>query len=422
MSEKEQKKLGILVGGGPAPGINSVIHAVTLEAHRNGYEVFGIFDGFKNLIDGNLIGTKLTPKDVAYIYKEGGSILHSSRANPTKMQETLKRVVETLVGAGIIYLVSIGGDDTAFSASQVAKYAREMKGVTLKSVHIPKTIDNDLPLPDDIPTFGYETAREVGARLVMNLKRDASTLNHWFLVQSMGRQSGHLALGIGYGAMATVTIIPEQWEGREIHLKEIVDILVTTMLLRKLEGKHYGVAVLAEGLLEHLSQQDLGTLDHVGRDEHGHISMSDINFLDILKSALDRELDLLGLKIKMVKHVLGYELRCAPPCVYDIEYTRNLGGAAVDFLLGGGSDSVITLQKGRVVPIPYSQIIDPATGKTEIRMVNLHGYLYKSAYKFMTCLKPEHAYMPNLLEKLASLTNLNEADFTDRYGYLMSNK
>jgi ATP-dependent phosphofructokinase / diphosphate-dependent phosphofructokinase len=420
MSEKEQKKFGILVGGGPAPGINSVIHAVTLEAYRNGYEVFGIFDGFKNLIDGNLFGTKLTPKDVAYVYKEGGSIIHSSRANPTKTQETLKRVVETLVGGGIFYLVSIGGDDTAFSASQVAKCAKEMKGVTLKSVHVPKTIDNDLPLPDDIPTFGYETAREVGARLVMNLKRDASTLNHWFLVQSMGRQSGQLALGIGYGAMATVTIIPEQWEGREIHLKEIVDILVTTMLLRKLEGKPYGVAVLAEGLLEHLSQQDLGALDHVGRDEHGHAYMPDINFLDILKNALDRELNLLGLKIKMVKYVLGYELRCAPPCVYDIEYTRNLGGAAVDFLLGGGSDSVITLQKGQIVPIPYTQIIDPVTGKTEVRMVNLNGFLYKSAYKFMTCLKPEHAYLPNLQEKLASLTNLNEAEFTDRYGYLIS--
>jgi 6-phosphofructokinase 1 len=329
-------------------------------------------------------------------------------------------VVETLAGGGISYLVSIGGDDTAFSASQVAKYAREMKGITLKSVHIPKTIDNDLPLPDNIPTFGYETARELGARLVMNLKRDASTLNHWFLVQSMGRQSGQLALGIGYGAMATVTIIPEQWEGREIRLKEIVDILVTTMLLRKLEGKPYGVAVLAEGLLEHLSQQDLGTLDHVGRDEHGHIYMPDINFLDILKSALDRELDRLGLKIKMVKYVLGYELRCAPPCVYDIEYTRNLGGAAVGFLLGGGSDSVITMQNGRVVPIPYSKIIDQVSGKTEVRMVNLHGFLYQSAYKFMTCLKPEHASIPDLKKKLASLTNLNEADFSDRYGYLMS--
>jgi 6-phosphofructokinase 1 len=422
MSKKKQKKFGILVGGGPAPGINSVIHAVTLEAHRNGYEVFGIFNGFKNLIDGNLIGTNLTPKDVAYIYKEGGSILHSARANPTKTQETLKVVVETLAEAGINYLVSIGGDDTAFSAFQVAKYAKGRKVVTLKSVHIPKTIDNDLPLPDDIPTFGYESARELGARLVMNLKRDAFTLNHWFLVQSMGRHSGHLALGIGYGAMATVTIIPEQWEGREIRLKEIIDVLVTTILLRKLEGKPYGVAVLAEGLLEQISQQDLGTMDNVGRDEFGHKCIPDINFLDLLKIALDRELDLLGLKIKIVKHVLGYELRCAPPCMYDIEYTRNLGGAAVDFLLGGGSDSVITLQKGQVVPIPYAQILDPATGKTEVRMVNLHGFLFQSAYKFMTCLKPEHVHNTNLLEKLASLTNLNQADFTDRYGYLMSEK
>ena len=256
-----------------------------------------------------------------------------------------------------------------------------------------------MPLPDDITTFGYETARELGARLVMNLKRDAAALNHWFLVQSMGRQSGHLALGIGYGAMATLTIIPEQWEGREIRLKEIVDILVTSMLLRKLEGKSYGVAVLAEGLLEHLSQQDLGTLDHVGRDEYGHIYMPDINFLDILKSALDRELDRLGLKIKMVKYVLGYELRCAPPCLYDIEYTRNLGVAAVDFLLAGGSNRSL-LYKRDSCAYSVSQILDPATGKTEVRMVDLHGFLYQSAYKFMTCLKPEHAGMPDLLEKL----------------------
>lgn len=422
MNRKVQKKIGILVGGGPAPGINSVIHAVTLEAHRNGYEVFGIFDGFKNLIDGNLIGTTLTPKDVAYIYKEGGSILHSARANPTNSPETLKCVVDTLTEGGIGFLVSIGGDDTAFSALQVTKYAREMEGIALKSVHIPKTIDNDLPLPDDIPTFGYETARELGARLVMNLKRDASSLNHWFLVQSMGRQSGHLALGIGYGSMATVTIIPEQWEGKEIRLKEITDILVTTILLRKLEGKSYGVAVLAEGLLECLSQQDLGSLDYIGRDQHGHMHMPDINFLDRLKSDLERELDRLGLKIKLVKYVLGYELRCAPPCINDIVYSRNLGGAAVDYLLEGGSDSIITIQNGQVIPIPYSQIIDPVSGKIKVRMVNLHGLLYQSSYKFMTCLKSDHASMPNIIKELASLTNLNEADFTDRYGYLMRKK
>ena len=417
-----QNEIGILVGGGPAPGINSVIHAVTLEAYRNRREVFGIYNGFKHLIDGNLIGRRLTPQDVSYIYQEGGSILHSARANPTKTQETLEQVVKTLVEAGIGALVSIGGDDTVFSASQVAKYAREKMGIDLKSVHIPKTIDNDLPLPDDVSTFGYETAREVGARLVMNLKRDAGTMHHWFLVQSMGRQSGHLALGIGYGALASVTIIPEEWSGREIRLHEIVDILVTSMLLRLLDGKPYGVVVLAEGILEHLSRHDLGTLDHVARDEHGHIRMSDINFLDILKDAADIELEALGLKIKMVKYVLGYELRCAPPCVYDIEYTRNLGGAAVNFLLAGGSDAIITLQNGQIVPIPYAHMIDPATGKTEVRMVNLQGVRYQSAYQFMTRLKPEHASQPDLVEKLAALTQISTTEFMKRYGYLMENR
>jgi ATP-dependent phosphofructokinase / diphosphate-dependent phosphofructokinase len=419
MEKKTQNKIGILVGGGPAPGINSVIHAVTLEAYRNQCDVFGIYDGFKNLIDGNLIGQRLTPHDVAYIYKEGGSILHSARANPTKTQEMLEKVVKTLAEAEIEALVSIGGDDTAFSASQVAKYAREKMGIALKSVHVPKTIDNDLPLPDDIPTFGYETAREVGARMVMNLKRDATTMHHWFLVQSMGRQSGHLALGIGYGALASVTIIPEEWSGREIRLREIVDILVTSILLRMMDGKPYGVAVLAEGIVEHLSRSDLGTLDHVARDEHGHIRMPDINFLDMLKDAVDRELESLGLKMKMVKHVLGYELRCAPPCVSDIEYTRNLGGAAVNFLLAGGSDSIITLQNGRIVPIPYAQMINPATGKTEVRMVNIQGVRYQSAYQFMTRLKPEHASQPYLVEKLVALTHLSTPEFMKRYGYLM---
>jgi 6-phosphofructokinase 1 len=396
-----------------------VIHAVTLEACRNRIEVVGIYDGFKNLMEGNLVGVPLGPKEVAYLYKEGGSLLHSARANPTRSPETLERVVNTLLQNGIDALVSIGGDDTAYSASQVAKFAREKLGVSLQSVHVPKTIDNDLPLPGDTNTFGFETARELGAHLVMNLKRDASTMQHWFLVQSMGRQSGHLALGIGYGALATLTIIPEEWQGREIRMQEIIDILVTSILLRKLEDKSYGVAVLAEGLLEHLSEQDLNSLTSATRDEHGHIYMPDVNFLDILKTQLDREIKALGLKTKLVKHVVGYELRCAPPCVDDIEYTRSLGGAAVSYLLAGGSEALITLQNGQAVPIPYEKIIDPATGKTAVRMVDLQSIHYQSAYKFMTRLKPEHADQPELLQKLAGLINMDLPQFLARYGYLM---
>ena len=419
MSEvKLENGIGILVGGGPAPGINAVINAAVLQACQHNRPVYGIFHGFKYLMQGKLVGEPLTPQRVAYIHKEGGSILFTNRANPTKSFETLKNCVEALLGAGITSLVSIGGDDTAYSASRVAKYAQETMGVPFTSVHVPKTIDNDLPLPEDVPTFGFETARGLGSQLVSNLKRDAQTSQHWFIVLSMGRKAGHLALGIGKSAVATITLIPEEWQGREILLQEVVDILATTILLRLLEGKPYGVAILAEGILENLSHDDLRVLDRVERDEHGHIRLAEVNFLDILKKRLEEDLDGMGVHLRLVKHVMGYELRCAPPCAYDVEYTRSLGEAAIEFLLEGGSNAIITLQHGQIVPIPYDEMIDPETGRTEVRMVNTSSYSYQSSYKFMTRLKPEHASDPTLFERLAGLTNLTPEQFTAAFGYL----
>jgi 6-phosphofructokinase 1 len=412
------QRIGVLVGGGPAPGINGVIHAVAMEAWRNHVPVTGILEGFKHLIDGRLEGEPLTPERVAYIYQEGGSILRSARANPTGSPETLRRCVQTLQEAGIDALVSIGGDDTAFSASRVAAMAQADLGLGFRSVHVPKTIDNDLPLPEDVPTFGYETAREAGTRIVLNLKRDANAIRQWFLVLTMGRQSGHLALGIGLSATATITLIPEEWAGREIHLKEVVDILVTTMLLRLTEGKPYGVAVIAEGILENLAPEDLNKLENVERDEHGHVRLAEVNFLDILKKEVDKELKSLGVKLKIVKQTLGYELRCAPPCAFDIEYTRGLGEAAVTYLLRGGNNAIITLQRGVFVPLPYQEIINRSTGRFTIRHVNTNSFRYQSANKFMTRLKPEHARDERLIEKMAAYTNLTAAELKERFGYI----
>jgi ATP-dependent phosphofructokinase / diphosphate-dependent phosphofructokinase len=417
-TETTNDRIGILVGGGPAPGINGVIYAATMEACKHGLPVVGIYDGFKHLMEGRVVGIPLLPETVAYIHQEGGSILHTARANPTRSEESLHNCVEALLGAGITSLVSIGGDDTAYSASRVARYAQESMGVRLSSVHVPKTIDNDLPLPEDIPTFGFETARALGAQLAVNLKRDAATSQHWFLVMTMGRKAGHLALGIGKSAVATVTLIPEEWAGREIRLQEVVDILATSVLLRRLEGKPYGVAILAEGILENLAHADLEALDNVERDEHGHIRLAEVNFLDILKQNLSRELAQMGVQVRLVKHVLGYELRCAPPCAFDVEYTRTLGEAAIDYLLRGGANAIITLQHNQVVPIPYDEMIDPVTGRTEVRLVDTSSYRYQSNYKSMTRLKPEHAGDQALFERLAALTNLSPAQFKQRFGYL----
>lgn len=412
-------RIGILVGGGPAPGINGVIHAVTNHAYLHGIEVIGIYEGFTHLMQGKLAGETLTPQSVAYIHDRGGSILRTARANPTRSDEALEHCARALHDAGIGALVSIGGDDTAFSASRVARYAQSALGIDLRSVHVPKTIDNDLPLPENIPTFGFETARELGAELVMNLRRDAMTSKQWFLVLTMGRKSGHLALGIGNSTAVTLTLIPEEWGKTEIRLQEVVDILAVSILLRLLDQKAYGVALLAEGILENLSHQDLEALDHVERDEHGHIRLAEVNFLDILKRQLERELGGLGVRVKLVKHILGYELRCATPCAFDIEYTRILGEAAVSFLLEGGSNALITLQHNKIVPIPYDEMIDPETGRTEVRMVDTASYSFCSAYKSMVRLKAGSLEDdPTLLARLAALTQMDEAAFTARYGYL----
>jgi 6-phosphofructokinase 1 len=419
MSDTPGERIGVLVGGGPAPGINAVIHAVTIEAVNRGHEVIGIRDGFKSLLEGKPDTIPLTIAAVSRIYADGGSILGTSRANPTTSLDALRKCAATLRESGITCLVGIGGDDTAFSLYKVAGYAQGEMAFPLRSVHVPKTIDNDLPLPEGIPTFGYETAREVGTRLVNTLMLDARTSGlHWFLVVTMGRRAGHLALGIGKSSGATLTVIPEEWGGQPIRLQEVVDILTTAIILRRSKGSHYGVAIIAEGVVEHLTGDDLKAVGLGQRDEHGHLWLADVNFGEALKRMLSRDLQALGVPAKLVDKELGYELRCADPIAYDVDYARSLGEAAVEFLLVGGSDASMSLQQNQATPIPFEEMIDPDTGRIRVRMVNIDSSTYRSAHKFMLRLKPEHA-RDDTLEQIARQTNLPFEGFRARYGYLV---
>lgn len=418
IAQASRKKLAIVVGGGPAPGINGVIHSVTIEAINNGLEILGILDGYTHLVKGELKALNLSIQDVSRIHLRGGSILHTARTNPTKSPEAMRTTVQTLLDAGVGYLVSIGGDDTAFSAYKVSRFAREEMGTPIQTVHVPKTIDNDVPLPYGVPTFGYETAREVGARVMMNIMEDALTGQRWFLVVTMGRKAGHLAMGIGKGAGVTITLIPEEWEGRRIRLQEVVDILATSLLMRMVDRKPYGVALVAEGVVEEIEPDDLEDLKTVERDAHGHIRLSEINFSDIVKRTLRDQLKEIGVNVSIVNLDLGYEMRCAPPIAYDIDYTRSLGEAAVDFLLDGGTDAIIALADDRVIPIPFEEMMDPETGRTQVRKVRIDSFAYQSSLKFQIRLKPQHANDEALWQRLAAQTNLTVEQFKARFGYL----
>ena len=415
----QDNTLALICGGGPAPGINNVVASVTIEARNNGWDVLGICDGFSSLATANKKVIPLTIDKVSRIHKEGGSIIRTSRFNPTKSEATMRTVVENLVDLGVTHIVTIGGDDTAYAAYKVSEFARERLGLNIHFVHVPKTIDNDLPLPEGLPTFGFETARALGAELVMNLMEDAKTMGRWFLVVTMGRSSGHLALGIGKSASATLTIIPEEFESETISLHHVIDIMSGAIIKRLALEKDHGLIVAAEGLISKVSSQELAAIDCIEKDDFGHVRYAEINFSDVLKKQLNCELKKMGIPISVQNKEIGYEVRCAPPNPFDVEYTRNLGYGAFKFLAEGGSNAVIAIQNNELNPINFEDIVDPETGKMKIRLVDTDSLQYRIARKYMISLERRDLESELLLNKMSRIANMTPQDFIEKYGYLV---
>jgi 6-phosphofructokinase len=410
------KNMAVLVGGGPAPGINSVISAATIRANLEGIDVIGIRDGFKWLMQGEITHhSVLNIEDVSRIHFRGGSYIGIARDNPTKDKKLLEHVVTSLLRLNVDKLITIGGDDTAFSAMKV----EELASGRIRVVHVPKTIDNDLDLPHGLCTFGFQTARHVGVNIVKNLMVDAQTTSRWYFVVSMGRKAGHLAMGIGKAAGATLTIIPEEFPEETIRLNKIVDILVGAIIKRLSYERPDGVAILAEGIVERLDPKDLEVLINVERDAHDNIRLAEVNFGEILKFRVQEELRKFNIKSTIVAKNIGYELRCADPIPFDMEYTRDLGYCAAQFLLDGGNGAMISIQEGRFVPMFFNEIIDPVTKKTKVRMVDTHSEYYQIARRYMLRLSQEDFEDPHELAKFAATAGINLEAFRKRFSHIV---
>ncbi|MCG8555589.1 MAG: 6-phosphofructokinase [Proteobacteria bacterium] len=413
------KSMAILVGGGPAPGINSVIGAASIRARLAGVEVIGIRDGFQWIMQGDVNQVvPLTIEDVSRIHFSGGSVLGTSRANPTRDPRYVEAALEALKRLNVGQLVTIGGDDTAFSAMALAKHAEGRLNV----VHVPKTIDNDLDLPESIPTFGYQTARHAGVGLVKALLTDAYTTSRWYLVVAMGRKAGHLALGIGKAAGATVTIIPEEFTSGTISVRNVVDILTGSIIKRLSYGRADGVAVLAEGLVERMAEDEIAAAGNVEYDAHGHLRIAEINFGDLLKRGVLARLRELGLKSTVVSKNIGYELRCTDPIPFDMEYTRDLGYCASKYLLEGGTGAMITIQRGVFKPVPFTDMLDPDTGRTRVRMVDINTEHYRIARRYMLRLRRDDFADDHELAKFAAAAGLTLEQFREQFEYLVKDE
>lgn len=426
-------KLAILVGGGPAPGINAVIGAAAIEAINRGMSVVGIYDGLKHLASDKFVQERhcidLRIRDVARIHFDGGSILRTSRTTlldessmevegHVKPDETkVARVIRHFTELGVTHLVTIGGDDTALSARFVA----ERTGGRIRVVHVPKTIDNDLPLPGDIPTFGYNTARHLGSELVANLMEDAKTTGRWYCVVAMGRHAGFLALGIGKATGATVTLIPEEFAASTT-VHNIADVLEGAILKRKAMGRQDGVAIVAEGLAYRLGdREELERLLHksVPLDAAGHIRLAEVPLARMLTDEITQRFEARNDKITIVPQTIGYMLRCAPPTPLDMAYCRDLGNGAVRLLLDETRDLnggvMVTIQGNNLCPMAFGEMIDPKTNRTRIRQVDVHSDNYKVARAYMIRLEVADLKDNVMLAKLATAAKMSEQDFVRNY-------
>lgn len=398
--------IAMLVGGGPAPGINGVISAATIEAKNRGFRVFGICNGFTQFARGDLSCVQeLTVADVSRIDSTGGSILGTSKTDPTQSDELLSTTLNGLRELNIDALITIGGEGTASIASYLARQAKN----SFRAGHVPKTIDNDVPLPPNCPTFGFETARENAALTVRNLMIDALSTNCWYLVVTMGRKAGHLALGTGTAARAPLTLIPEEFQEYPLTPDRFSNIVVGAMLKRLAQGRRDGVVVLAEGVFEKFPKDVIDRYAHIARDPQGNIRMPDLYLHKLFTDLVKQRLAELNLDIQVRGTEIGFELRCAAPVAFDREYTLQLGHGIVELLAQGQNEIVVTRQGETIVPLPFSALSDPNTGAPIIRYVDLNSITYRAASKYMMRLTKEDLEDEELLQRFAQLTNKSAA-------------
>jgi ATP-dependent phosphofructokinase / diphosphate-dependent phosphofructokinase len=358
--------IAILCAGGPAPGINTVISSVTKIFINNGFQVLGIHGGYQSLLADEPTFEYLDFDYADQIYSRGGSALKMSRYKPKDEEFS----VDFFKKYNVKLLVTIGGDDTASTANRLTKYLQDNNHPVL-SIHVPKTIDNDLPLPEGTPTFGYHSAKEEGVRIARTIYEDAKTSGTWFVVSAMGREAGHLAFGIGTACHLPMIIIPEMFDKTKISFEKITKLVISSMIKRKILGVDYGISIISEGVFHFMNDEEIiETGINFTYDDHGHPELGNVSKSHIFNMLTQRKLKDLGIKIKSRPNEMGYELRCCRPIAYDLSYATRLGLGVYQLFKQGKTACMVTVDRdGSISPLYLSEVTDE-NGKVKPRLVN----------------------------------------------------
>ncbi|MEZ6095363.1 MAG: 6-phosphofructokinase [Pirellulaceae bacterium] len=411
------ERVAILFAGGPAPAANAVISAAATSFIRAGVQVVGIRHGYSSLVEFSeerpLVEGRdyvhLTPKILSRTRNSQGIMIGTARTNPGKYVTSpadfdhaektapLKTVYDALRSINVDALISIGGDDTLKTANKFKLYQERLgkNDKTIPIVHLPKTIDNDYHGIDF--TFGFFTAVDFLAQELRNLIYDAEVTRSYFIAETMGRSAGWLAYGAAIAGESSFVVsvedIADEYRTEEtiangdgttstrviMDMDRVVGRIIKTMLAREREGKEYGVIVLAEGLAEYLPSK---YLEGVRRDDHGHISISEINLCNIFTSDIaKRYQEKTGKKRRIKGLQLGYESRCAKPHAFDVMLGSQLGVGAYRALAEKKLNGIMVSVSGQLDLHyePFEKLVDPETLVTVVRYIRQSSDFHRLA-------------------------------------------
>ncbi|MDO9548156.1 MAG: 6-phosphofructokinase [Candidatus Marinimicrobia bacterium] len=363
--------VAILCGGGPAPGMNTVVGSIAKSFLKNGIKVIGLHHGYTGLFRENAHIEELDFLKADAIFNRGGSYLKMSRFKPTPEDFEKNFNLKLFEDNNIKLLVTVGGDDTASTANRVAKFLSG-KGYSISNIHVPKTIDNDLPLPNHAPTFGYTTAEDSGAKIAATIYEDARTSENWFVIAAMGRSAGHLAFGIGSACHLPMIVIPEMFNKVEITVDRIVNLVISAMIKRKIMGLNYGVAIISEGVFHELSEEEIKKSGiNFTYDDHGHPELGKISKAQMFNELISKKLKEIGLDIKSRPIELGYEVRCVNPVGFDLVYCTLLGNGVYKLFKEGTTGCMVYVDNAGDVSPLFLKDMEGADGKIPPRPVDI---------------------------------------------------
>lgn len=415
--------VGIVVTGSPAPGLNAVIASATNYAYENGWRVIGFHDGYKHLMTGDpdivqKNTLELDPVRAERIMREGGSVLRTDRSNPTKSPTTVANSFKMLRHFKIRYLLAIGGNQKICNSFYL------MQGVDpteIAIIVVPKSIANDIPIPVSQSTFGYHTARVFATELIHNLMADTEAVHRWFIVEVMGRHTGHLALSVAEAAGAQLCIIPEQFGDKKVQLRDFCDVIEAAIIKRLANGNSHGCCIISEGLFNQLTEDEQKTLygdQEITTDASGELSIDEANLSRAIRDELVKRMNRRELPIRLNPKKIGYELRGANPLSLDSIYGRELGYGAIQGFKNGHSHCIVAWEDGEISYHSFRSLIDQSTGLIIPRKVDLSSPHYKVACSYMAFLKRSDLSDAEKLERLAAVVNISPDQFLADFGHV----